>query len=114
MNCLKCGKETTDPHVFCDQCQAAMVTAPVKPGTPVHLPHRAEPQERKNRYRTPSPAETISSLKRMVRWLVVTIAVMTVIICMMAGVIYRTISEQTSANLIGKNYTTDTSITTQP
>ena len=114
MNCLKCGKKTADPHVFCEECQAVMDAAPVKPGTPVHLPHRAEPQDRKARYRSPSPAETISSLKRMVRWLVVTIAVMTVIICMMAGVIYRTISEQTNASLIGKNYTTDTSITTQP
>lgn len=114
MNCLKCGKETADPHVFCDDCQADMESSPVKPGTPVHLPHRAEPQERKSRHRTPSSREVLNSLRRMVRWLTATVAILTVIICLLAGILFRTISQQNATNLIGKNYTTNTDITTQP
>lgn len=114
MNCLKCGKETADPHVFCEECQADMETAPVKPGTPVHLPHRTEPQDKKVRRRKPTPAETISSLKSLIRWLTATVAILTVIICLLAGILFRTISQQNAANLIGKNYTTNTDVTTQP
>ena len=114
MACLKCGKETQGSHVFCQHCQAAMDAAPVKPGTPVHLPHRVEPSDRKPRHKAPSPAETIRSLKRMIHWLVAIVAALTVIICIMTGVLLRTIDQQNNANLIGKNYTTTTDITTQP
>ena len=114
MTCLKCGKETQDPHVFCQHCQSVMDASPLKPGTPVHLPHRREPSDRKPRHKTPSPTETIVSLKRMIRWLVAVIAALTVIICIITGVLLRTIDQQNNTNLIGKNYTTTTDITTQP
>ena len=114
MNCLKCGKETAQMHTFCDECLADMESAPVKPGTPIHLPHRNPPQEKKGRNRMPSTAETISSLKSMIRWLTATVAILAVIICLLTSILLRTIGEQNAANLIGKNYTTTTDITTQP
>ena len=108
MNCLKCGKETADSHVFCDECQAEMETCPVKPGTPVHLPQRTEYQDKKARRIAPSKSETIATLKSMIRWLTATVAILTVIICLLAGILIRTITQQNNAGVIGKNYTTTT------
>ena len=42
MNCMKCGKTTTNEQVFCDVCLQVMAKHPVKPGTPVYLPQRQE------------------------------------------------------------------------
>lgn len=114
MTCLKCGKETEGTHVFCQQCQEIMDAFPVKPGTPVYLPHRSEPSDRKIRHKVPSSARTILSLRHMIRWLVAIVAVLTMIICIMTGVLLRTLNQQANTNLIGKNYTTTTDITTQP
>lgn len=114
MNCLKCGKDIVGAGSFCDECLADMKTAPVKPGTAVHLPHRTEPQDRKRPRRKPTQAETIASLKSMIRWLTATVAILAVIICLLTSILLRTISEQNAANLIGKNYTTTTDVTTQP
>lgn len=114
MNCLKCGKEIPGAGTFCDACLADMETAPVKPGTPIHLPHRCLPQEKKSRRRAPTTKETIASLKGMIRWLTATVAILAVIICLLTSILLRTIGEQNATNLIGKNYTTNTDITTQP
>lgn len=43
MNCIRCGKETEENHVFCDECLKDMEQYPVKPGTPIVLPN---PEER--------------------------------------------------------------------
>lgn len=114
MNCLKCGKDVAGASTFCDECLVDMETAPVKPGTPIHLPHRTQPNDKKDRRRTPTPTQTITMLKGLIRWLSVTVAILTVIICLLTGILLRTISQQNAANRIGKNYTTNTDITTQP
>ena len=41
MSCMKCGKEVSEDQVFCPECLAEMERYPVKPGTPVLLPHRS-------------------------------------------------------------------------
>lgn len=43
MNCMKCGQETVDEHVFCEKCLAVMEKYPVRPGAVVMLPRRREP-----------------------------------------------------------------------
>lgn len=40
MNCLKCGRETDDEQVFCQDCLLDMERYPVRPGTLVQLPVR--------------------------------------------------------------------------
>jgi hypothetical protein len=42
MDCLKCGKKTTDEQVFCDTCLASMDAYPVKPDVHIQLPNRPE------------------------------------------------------------------------
>ena len=40
MSCMRCGKESTEDHVFCTECLEDMKRHPVKPGTPIQLPVR--------------------------------------------------------------------------
>ena len=49
MQCLRCGRETEDEHVFCFLCEAVMMKHPVKPNTVVNIP------ERSTCIRTPQP-----------------------------------------------------------
>ena len=42
MSCMKCGKEVSEGQVFCEECLTEMERYPVKPGTPVLLPHRED------------------------------------------------------------------------
>ena len=41
MQCLRCGRETEDEHVFCFLCEAVMMKHPVKPNTVVNIPERS-------------------------------------------------------------------------
>lgn len=44
MHCIKCGREIHgDNLVFCNDCVADFEAYPVKPGTPIQLPHQAPP-----------------------------------------------------------------------
>lgn len=41
MQCLRCGRETHDDHVFCFLCEAVMAKSPVKANTVVTIPERS-------------------------------------------------------------------------
>ena len=110
MQCLKCGKETEGEKVFCDSCLDVMDQYPVNPSTPVPAP-RAEnnSQEKKVvRKRPPTEEETISQLKWLIRLLTVTVAILTVVLCFVAGLLVQQIESNQNTNVIGKNYTTAT------
>ena len=115
MNCLKCGKETPEAQVFCDSCLETMQAFPVKPGTPVLLPpkQRSSP-ERHAVPRTPelSTAQQLQQLRRMVRWLTVIIAILSVLLCATALMLMQAIDRPTvpTPTGIGKNYTTSTGL----
>lgn len=79
MNCMKCGKTTTNEQVFCDDCLQVMAKHPVKPGTPVYLPQRQEaPAGKKTgrRVRELPVEEQLKDLqkrnRRLRRWLLIT------------------------------------------
>ena len=106
--CLKCGKETADRAVFCDECQSIMDQNPVKPGTVIHLPQRPAPQDRKNRDYA-EEAESAKLLKRLrgtVRLLAAVVALLSVVLVFMAMALIRSITEQPDVPYIGRNYTT--------
>ena len=52
MKCMRCGRDTTEQQVFCDDCLADMARHPVKPDVAVYLPVRkpSEPQRKQNRH----------------------------------------------------------------
>ena len=78
MRCLKCGRDIADEQVFCEDCQTDMAQYPVKPGTPIQLPHRAPepPVKKKPGKEKPElkPEERIARLRRRVRWLTLALA----------------------------------------
>lgn len=71
MRCLKCGREIKDPEVFCELCQEDMSAYPVKPGTPIQLPHRAETPKKKppKKKKQLKPEEQIPRLRSNIRLL---------------------------------------------
>ena len=109
MQCLKCGKETTDEKVFCDSCLEVMAQYPVNPATPVPAPREeTHPQEKKSaRRRLPAEQETILQLKGLIRLLSVTVAILTVLLCIVAGLLLQKMDNKQNDS-IGRNYTTAT------
>ena len=108
MNCLKCGREVTDPQVFCDGCLDVMARYPVKAGVAVHLPSRSlnpnyAPAAKK---RPPSAEELLAKVrrdnKRLRRWVVLlSVAIVLGAIAVIAYKFRAPLIEN-----IGRNYTT--------
>ena len=78
MNCLKCGRETEDGKVFCEECLKVMEKYPVKPGTAVLLPKRSSaPAAKKTRWRpTPSVEEQLTKARHENRVLIAAVCVL--------------------------------------
>lgn len=112
MNCLKCGKETDGTNVFCQECLQIMERYPVKPGTPIHLPQRTtHGQEKQPVRRKETTAEDITQqLRSLTRWLTAAIAILSILLCITAGMLLHTLNDQQPVGNIGRNYTTDTSL----
>lgn len=79
MHCLKCGRETDEGQVFCQECLLDMGKHPVDPNEVVLLPQRpAAPAAKKPaRRRTIPPEERIIHLKRRIRLLTVLLLLVT-------------------------------------
>lgn len=93
MNCLKCGKEAADNQFFCPACLDIMKQYPVKPGTPVHIPHRPKQgAEKKSSPRTRDlpTAELLSQYKKVNRWLTLTIVVLCAVLCLVVFLLIMT------------------------
>lgn len=68
--CMKCGRETESPAVFCSECLEDMEKHPVKPGTPVILHQKPTTSIRRAPTRRAKKIEDqLRSLKRTVIWL---------------------------------------------
>lgn len=103
MNCLKCGKETKEHQVFCDSCLQAMEQHPVKPGTPIHLPHRtAQSGPKKPRKRALPADEQIAILKkrsrRLTLFLVLTLLALLLALSALGYLLLQTKEEQPAAS----------------
>lgn len=87
MNCVKCGKETRENNVFCEECLAEMEKYPIRPGTVVQIPSRREEPERKpaRKAKEQTPEEQIASLKKTIRFLTICAAVFAVMLALTAG-----------------------------
>ena len=110
MSCLKCGKETEEDQVFCLHCQEVMQHYPVKPGTVIHLPNREIPVAEKKPVRQKEEAnDQLSQLKTLTRWLTAAIALLSLLLCISAGMLLQLLQDQSSKPAIGKNYTTSQS-----
>lgn len=108
MYCLKCGRDTENEHVFCDNCLEIMDRYPVKPGTAVHLPHRKDAAGKKpSRKRTVSPEEQIAGLKKTLRRSRICALVLFLALSLVAVLLVRQFANG-DVPAIGQNYTIDT------
>ena len=91
MQCMKCGKEAGQSQVFCDECLAVMEKYPVKPDTAVQLPQRKPRNTEKKppRKKEPSVEELQKQHRKVIRWMMGTIFVLTVIVLLLAGLLYE-------------------------
>ena len=110
MYCLKCGKDTKNEQVFCDACLENMLPYPVKPDAVVTLPHRETTATKKQsgRKRPQSPEEQVVHLRKLVRRLLLALAVMTVLLGLAAAMLLKIYFGPATSSDIGKNYTIDT------
>ena len=110
MHCLKCGRETDENQVFCQECLLDMEKHPVDSNEVVLLPQRpAAPAAKKPaRRRTVTPEERIIYLKRRVRLLTV---LLLVVILISSALAYPTVQYfrryrlrlQRSGNAVGRS-----------
>lgn len=109
MTCLKCGRDTADDRVFCQECLAVMDRYPVKPGTPVHLPHHAfesTPRKAPPRKRSVPLEDQVVQLKRNLRRSRLIGLVLLVALSLAAVLLVREIAGE-DLPAIGQNYTID-------
>ena len=73
MNCLRCGRETSQQQVFCDGCLEYMSHQPVKSDTPIYLPVRKTKEAPRKQYawrrRERTAEEMVTVLRKRVRFL---------------------------------------------
>ncbi len=115
MNCMKCGRETSQDHVFCADCLEEMKKYPVKPGIAIQLPRREHPSALKKavmrRKTVPTTDDVIKRQKRLIRLMSILILLMALLIGMLALPTIMKLFEDTKP-LPGQNYTS--LITTEP
>ena len=105
MHCLKCGRETDENQVFCQECLLDMEKHPVDSNEVVLLPQRpaAPAAQKPARRRTVTPEERIIYLKRRVRLLTV---LLLVVILISSALAYPTVQYFRRYRLRpGQNYT---------
>lgn len=116
MYCMKCGKEIPEKQTFCDDCLAEMAKFPVKPGTPVLLPHRsiaAPLKKAASRKKILSLEERLGRAKKAIQWLSIALAV-TLFACILSiSLLFDSMAAKETGHEIGQNYNTiSDSITT--
>lgn len=112
MNCLKCGSETVENKVFCEHCQTVMQAYPIKAGTVIHLPHREPPASEKKapaKRRDVPVSDALPQLRKLIRFLTATIALLSLLLCISAGMLIHILMDTEAAPAIGRNYTTSQS-----
>ena len=117
MNCVKCGRETTEGRVFCDLCLEAMEKYPVDPRTAVYIPRRTEEEPKKTAQRKKpvlTPSEQVLRLKRKLLRTRIALAALLLLCGALCFVVGRTVQELDFQRLLGQNYQTVEQPTASP
>lgn len=111
MSCMRCGRNTANGQVFCEQCQESMTRYPVKSDAPIHLPvHKprdpgAKPVRRKKEL---SAEEMVPLLQKKIRRLLLALIVtLLALALLLSGFIYTLMKPAPQEQeKIGQNYQT--------
>lgn len=112
MSCLKCGKDTGEMEVFCENCREEMKKYPVKPGTPIQLPKRNDftVARKTPKRRTVSLEEQVKTLRKQVRILVVMLVIS---VLLAAALAYPAVKYMLEDHFLpGQNYSVITVVET--
>ena len=105
MQCLRCGRETEDEHVFCFLCEAVMMKHPVKPNTVVNIPERSvHPRNSQNR-RQQRQEEDTELLHRTILQLRMWVCMLMAALMLCVGVLTWQELTREDKPAIGQNYT---------
>ena len=109
MNCMKCGRETGETQIFCEECLADMEKYPVKPGTVVQIPVRSKEVPVKKPPRRPQlpPEDQIKVLKKRVFVLSVMFVLTFSLLVAATGFLIWRMGEEDVKILPGQNYTAE-------
>ena len=104
MQCLRCGRETEDDHVFCFPCEALMAKHPVKPNTVVTIPERSVRQRPAGTRKPVRVEEDVDALHRTIMQLRLWVCLL--MAALMLCVAFLTWQELTrdAEPAIGQNY----------
>lgn len=93
MYCLKCGSETLEEKIFCEECLVKAQMYPVKPGTPIQLPkpETFAPRKAPSAKRPVSAEEQVEELKKSNRRLKLLLLLTTVALALCLGIVFNII-----------------------
>ena len=104
MQCLRCGRETEDEHVFCFLCEAVMMKHPVKPNTVVTIPERSVRSRSTQPRRQQRQEEETEQLSRTVMQLRLWVCMLMAALMLCVGVLTWQELTRDEKPAIGQNY----------
>ena len=104
MQCLRCGRETEDEHVFCFLCEAVMMKHPVKPNTVVTIPERSVRSRSTQPRRQQRQEEENERLQRTVMQLRLWVCMLMAALMLCVGVLTWQELTRDEKPAIGQNY----------
>ncbi len=108
MQCIKCGRETEEKHVFCQQCLSVMDSRPVKPGTPVVIPKRPQKNRSAPAVKKEKPEDQVQKLQKLIRLLCWLCVGLLLALSISIGLFVRHfVVTDHDAPAIGQNYSTE-------
>ena len=104
MQCLRCGRETEDEHVFCFLCEAVMMKHPVKPNTVVTIPERSVRSRSTQPRRQQRQEEETEQLSRTIMQLRLWVCMLMAALMLCVGVLTWQELTRDEEPAIGQNY----------
>ena len=115
VNCMKCGRETKEDAVFCEECLEHMDRHPVPPHTLVYVPSEKDRAAVKKHivvHPVATAEDQIKRLNRKVQTLSLLLALAVGVAIFFGLLSADAIHELSVSDFMGKNYTTITSSAT--
>ena len=111
MQCLRCGRETEEDHVFCFLCEAVMMKHPVKANAVVNIPERSVRSRNVQPRRQQRPEEDTEQLHRTIMQLRLWVCMlMAALMLCVAALTWQELS-RADGPTIGQNYSSVTDST---
>ena len=104
MQCLRCGRETEENHVFCFPCEAVMMKHPVKANAVVTIPERSVRSRNVQPRRQQRPEEDTDQLHRTIMQLRLWVCMLMAALMLCVGVLTWQELTREEKPSIGQNY----------